>query len=143
MQVARRKATESAGLRLSFSSTGLVRYYGLIGLDPRSHLHSCMFMLTSGLLLRVGSRLHHAAWLKSLRRSRGSSSSVRAPASFRELCDGCFEGCSSLHCVAFGLSASLERIGVSCLSGVEEVSVPDSVHEPCHLASHGARVFMA
>ena len=33
------------------------------------------------------------------------------PDGVRELCEGCFEGCSSLRRVMFGSSSSLERIG--------------------------------
>ena len=37
---------------------------------------------------------------------------ISIPDSVRELCDGCFKGCSSLQRVTFGPSSSLERIGV-------------------------------
>ena len=68
------------------------------------------------------------------RRGRGIGPwRVHVPNHVRELCDGCFKGCSNLRCVTFGSSSSLERIGVSCFedSGVEEVSIPDSVRELC------------
>ena len=63
----------------------------------------------------------------------GDLSSVSVPDSVRELCDGCFRGCSSLRHVTFGPCSSLERIGVSCFqgTGVEEFVVPDGVHELC------------
>ena len=73
--------------------------------------------------------------------SYGVLSSVCVPDIVRELCDdcfkgcsSCFKGCSSLRRVTFGPSSSLERIGVSCFeeSGVEEVSVSDSVRELLH-----------
>ena len=65
--------------------------------------------------------------------SYGVLSSVCVPDSVRELCDGCFQGCSSLRRVTFGPSSSLERICVSCLrrTGVEEFAVPDRVRELC------------
>ena len=55
------------------------------------------------------------------------------PDSVRELCEGCFQWCSSLRRVTFGPSSSLTRIGVSCFegTGVEEFAVPDSVRELC------------
>ena len=58
---------------------------------------------------------------------------ISIPAGVRELCDGCFKGCSSLRRVTFSPSSSLERIGVSCFkrTGVESVAVPDSVRELC------------
>ena len=50
---------------------------------------------------------------------------VSVPDSVRELCDGCFKECSSLRCVTFGPSSSLEWIGVSCFqeTALEDVSV--------------------
>ena len=36
---------------------------------------------------------------------------IRIPDSVRELCDGCFYGCKSLHVLTFGPASSLERIG--------------------------------
>ena len=42
---------------------------------------------------------------------------IRIPDSVRELCAGCFKGCSSLRRATFGPSSSLERIGVSCFEG--------------------------
>ena len=65
--------------------------------------------------------------------SYGVLSLVCIPDSVRELCDGCFKGCSSLSRVTFSPSSSLERMGVSCFesSGVEDVFVPDGVRELC------------
>ena len=65
--------------------------------------------------------------------SYGVLSSVCVPNSVRELCEGCFKGCSSLRRVTFGRSSSLERIGVSCFeeTGVEDVSGSDRVRELC------------
>ena len=62
--------------------------------------------------------------------------------SVRELCDGCFKGCSSLQRVTFGPSSSLERIGVEAFGpvqvgtkstpcGLEEIRIPDGVRELC------------
>ena len=67
---------------------------------------------------------------------------IRIPDSVRELCEGCFKGCWSLHRVTFGPYSSLERIGVSCFeeSGVEEVSVPDGAMSCSRAASLGAGV---
>ena len=65
---------------------------------------------------------------------RGSGTEdIIIPGDIRELCEGCFKGCRSLRRVTFGLSSSLERIGVDCFqeTGVEEVSVPNSVRELC------------
>ena len=58
---------------------------------------------------------------------------ISIPSNVRELCDRCFSGCSSLRCVTFAGSPSLERIGVSCFecTGIEEVSIPKSVRELC------------
>ena len=68
---------------------------------------------------------------------------ISIPDSVRELCDGCFKGCSSLRRVTFGPSSSLERIGVEAFGAVEdyegevtecglvEISIPDSVCELC------------
>ena len=65
------------------------------------------------------------------------------PDGVRELCDRCFNGCSSLRRVTFGPSSSLERIGVEAFGAVEdseggvtacglvEISIPDSVCELC------------
>ena len=66
---------------------------------------------------------------------------ITIPDSVRELCDGCFKGCSSLRRVTFGPSSSLEWIGVSRfeLSRVEEFSVPDSVRELCDGCFKGCR----
>ena len=57
----------------------------------------------------------------------GVLSSVCVPDSVRELCDGCFKGCSSLRRVTLSTSSSLERIGKFCCqwSGVQRVYVPD------------------
>ena len=56
-----------------------------------------------------------------------------------ELCDCGVGWCSSLRCVTFGPSSSLERIGVSCFeeSGVEEFAVPNSVRELCDRCFQG------
>ena len=69
---------------------------------------------------------------------------ISIPDSVRELCDGCFKGCSSLRRVTFGPSSSLERIGVEAFGavrpegfgqstpcGLEEISIPDGVRELC------------
>ena len=40
---------------------------------------------------------------------------VSVPDGVRELCDGCFNGCSSLRRVTFGPSSSLRRIGFHAL----------------------------
>ena len=74
--------------------------------------------------------------------SYGVLSSVCVPDGVRELCDGCFSGCSSLRRVTFGACSSLERIVVDWIqkTGVEEVSVP-TVSMSCVMgASAGARV---
>ena len=56
---------------------------------------------------------------------------ILIPSNVRELCDRCFSGCSSLRCVTFAGSLSLERIGVSCFecTGIEEMGIPRSVRE--------------
>ena len=67
---------------------------------------------------------------------------IRIPDSVRELCDGCFKGCSRLRRVTFGPSSSLERIGVEAFGavqaggqstpcGLEEISIPNGVRELC------------
>ena len=54
---------------------------------------------------------------------------ISIPDSVRELCDGCFKGCSSLRRVTFGPSSCLERIGDLCFDGVGLVGlkIPASV----------------
>ena len=51
------------------------------------------------------------------------------PDGVRELCDGCFEGCSSVRRVTFGPSSLLERIGALCYygCGLVEFKIPVSV----------------
>ena len=67
---------------------------------------------------------------------------ISIPDSVRELCDGCFKGCSSLRRGTFGPSSSLEWIGVEAFGavqigaqstpcGLEEISIPNSVRELC------------
>ena len=54
---------------------------------------------------------------------------VVIPDGVRELCDGCFKGCSSLRRVAFGPLSSLERVGPLCFyqCSLFEFEVPVSV----------------
>ena len=54
---------------------------------------------------------------------------ISIPDGVRELCDGCFKGCSSLRRVTFGPSSSLERIGAHCFYGCGLVlfEIPASV----------------
>ena len=51
------------------------------------------------------------------------------PDGVRELCEGCFKGCSSLHRVTFGPYSSLERIGADCFyrCGLVEFEIPAPV----------------
>ena len=77
-------------------------------------------------------------WGKSI---RCSITKICIPDSVRELCDGCFRGCSSLRHVTFGSSPSLERIGIEAFGvleegrgkstpcGIVEISIPNSVRE--------------
>ena len=67
---------------------------------------SCCFRAIANLVLSDG--------CKRCCCSYGNLSSVCIPDSVRELCDHCFEGCSSLRRVTFGPCSSLERIGFSC-----------------------------
>ena len=98
------------------------------------------YALTGGIVCRDGCRFRAIEGLvlsddlSICFSSYGVLSSVCVPDIVRELCDDCFKGCSSLRRVTFGPSSSLERIGVSCFeeSGVEEVSVSDSVRELLH-----------
>ena len=48
---------------------------------------------------------------------------IFVPDSVRELCDRCFYRCTRLRSMTFGVSPSLERIGVDCFrsSSVAEV----------------------
>ena len=61
----------------------------------------------------------HSAW-RLVRDSQVVKSVVmaRVPDGVRELCDGCFMGCSSLHRVTVGPSSTLERIGVEAIGAV-------------------------
>ena len=55
------------------------------------------------------------------------------PDGVRELCEGCFKGCSSLCRVTSGPSSSLARIGVDANIGglrqceIAEIGIPNSV----------------
>ena len=55
------------------------------------------------------------------------------PDNFEELCEEYLSECKNLHCVTFGESSSLKRIGNGAFwgSGLREVHIPDSVEELC------------
>ena len=61
----------------------------------------------------------------------GQVKEVIIPDSIEELCDSCFNWCSSLSRVTFGASSSLKRIskGAFSGSGLSEIHIPDSVAE--------------
>ena len=61
----------------------------------------------------------------------GLAREVVIPDSVRELCDKCFCECESLNQIRFGLSSSLERIGVFSLSktSIRDIVLPPIVCE--------------
>ena len=54
---------------------------------------------------------------------------VSIPDGVCQLCEGCFDGCDSLHYVNFGSSSSLERIGTRCFASSEllDFEIPSAV----------------
>ena len=91
----------------------------------------CRFRTFNGLVLSHDCELCYCSY--------GVLFSVCIPDSVRELCDHCFEWCTSLCRVTFGSSSSLERLGISCFesSQVGEVSIPDGVRELCDYCFKG------
>ena len=65
----------------------------------------------SSSLERIGVEAFGAVYNRFGRCTPGGLVEISIPDSVRELCDGCFKGCSSLSRVTFGPSSSLERIG--------------------------------
>ena len=110
-------------------------FHGFGGLGGGGEFSECA--LTGGILCRDGCRFRAIEGLvlsDDLRicfSGYGVLSSVCVPDGVRELCEGCFKECKSLHRVTFGPSSSLQRIGAWCFkeSGVKEVAVPDGVRE--------------
>lgn len=61
----------------------------------------------------------------------------------------CYFVCDTLHRVTFGALSSLERIGAGAFSGgpmdidsvckIEEISIPDGVHELCDCTFFGCK----
>ena len=98
---------------------------------------------SSSSLERIGFNAFGGRWDRYQRKCRLREVSI--PDSVCELGGRCFSECESLRRVTFGSLSSLERIGICCFceTGVDEVSIPDSLLELCDDWLIGARVFGA